>query len=215
MCKTKNHMCIYAIFELWTHLVFNVTSQIISLVISIHIWLCIYVYIYLIVLLQTSKCHFPQASEKNHPKRAHAICFGAPNPPFQWIVLPGFQETHDFLGGPEISIYAWHCRWDNQLPFDGKVLLIYYLCWWRQKSKASLISQGKRMKDRKESHDPIPNKNLASIATISKVGMLMINRVISQQHQNRNPTKTSHAFLYDSMPPKQWEPHWLQLSHLP
>ena len=65
------------------------------------------------------------------------------------------------------------------------------------------------MKNRKDSHDPIPNKNLASIATFLKVGILMINRVISQQHHNRNP-KTNHARLYDSMPPQAMRAHWLQ-----
>lgn len=81
-------------------------------------------HIYLIVLLQTSECHFPEASKKSSQKGS-ANCLGAPNPPCQWIVLPGFQETNDFFGGPEISIYEWLCRWDNQLPFGGKVLHIY------------------------------------------------------------------------------------------
>ena len=58
----------------------------------------IHIYIYLIVLLQTSECHFPQAPKESSQK-GPANCFGAPNPPCQWIVLPGFQETNDFFWG--------------------------------------------------------------------------------------------------------------------
>lgn len=99
--------------------------------------------------------------------------------------IPGNQW---FFWGPEIPIYAWHCRWDSQLPFGGKVLHIIS------------VSQGKRMKNRKDSHDLIPNKNLASIATFLKVGILMINRVISQKHHNRNPTKITRVFTIPCPP---------------
>ena len=125
--------------------------------------------------------------------------------------IPGNQL---FFWGPEISSYEWLCRWDNQLPFGGKVLLIIFLSMlMATKSKASLISQGKRMKNRKESHDPIPNKNLASIATILKVGILMINRVISQKHHNRNPKKITRVFTIPC-PPKAMRAPLVAAKHL-
>ena len=76
-----------------------------------------------------------------------------------------------------------------------------YVCWMATKtSKASFdFSREKWMKDRKESNDPIPNKNLASIEHISKIGIPMINRVISQKHHNR--TLKNHVCFCDFMPP--------------
>ena len=115
-----------------------------------------------------------------------------------------YPFTHDTVDGTTSSHWTERC-----------FLSIIYVDGDKNR-KPHWFLKGKGWKTGKNLMIPIHNKNLASIATISKVGMLMINRVISQQHQNRNPTKNiTRVSLRFHAPPKQWEPHWLQLSNLP